>query len=401
MSFVVASLLIQALSVSLGDRTEARVRTGDGSAQVDLTTQGRAALQLQMPRASWELSYVPMWMRLGVANPTGTSLESQSGNLVGQLRLTHRTSAYFAESATYGTQNFRLLSVAAAPGSDSATANSVPDGTNPDTAARSNAAAQSGVIDRTVKYESLSTSARLAHQLSRREATFVAASYVNTGGSNQLSLTTFPRTKTLTGNAGISDSVSPHDSLSLIAGGAASSMPSIMSSYNGSLEAGWMRTADALTNARLSAGASYWIWDGASGEKRRMLLPLVIATVTYGQHLGRTKMSVIIDERLAPVIDRFLGTVYEQWGSRGSIAFESKKVILTGSAYAVLNMGSVPHSSRYVSGAAESISYQLNKQFMVEFGFRQAIFGLGESGPATVLWATYVAVAYSSGMLQL
>lgn len=399
MPIVAASLLIQALSVSLGDRTEARLRTGDGTTQADVATQGRAALQLQMPRASWELSYAPMWMRLGVTNPAGTSLDSQTGTLVGQFHLTRRTSAYFAESATYGRQNFRLLSVAAPPGGYPA--NGVPDGTAPDTAARSNAAAQSGVIDRTVRYESLSTSARLAHMLSPRWTAFVSASYVNTGGVDQLSLATFPRMKTLIGSAGIADRVSRQDSLSLIGTGTVIAVPTIMNAYNGLLEVAWMRTSDRLISTRISAAGSYWIWNSASGEERRVLLPQATGTLTYGKQLGRKRITVILDERVAPIIDRFLGTLYEQWASRGSIAFESGKVTLTGSAYATLNMGSVPRSSRYVSGAAESVSYQLDKHWMAEVGSRQAVFGLGESGPATVLWATYVAVAYSSGMLPL
>src|SRR5664279_974393 len=129
MSILVTSLLLQTLSMSVGDRSELRVREGgtasQDNAQVDVVTSGRLALNLAKRHVKWTLGYNPQWTALSIGTPNASTIFVQNANLAGQLQLSRLTNLSFSESASYGQRNLRLLPISA-PGVSGAEASTAP-----------------------------------------------------------------------------------------------------------------------------------------------------------------------------------------------------------------------------------------------------------------------------------
>jgi hypothetical protein len=401
-------LLAQALSVGVGDRTEARVRSTDGQGSVDLVTQATGGMRFTSPRYRWELTYAPTLTQLSLAQSSTSQLVVHNGMLAEQLRLSPRTTAFFAETATYGLQNFRVQSVSS-PGSlgagvssnpSDATASGTP--TTQPTPGSQSGTSSLGVVDQTTRYVALSVSGSLSHQFSRRWRGDISTGYAMSEGVDSASRIRFPQLKQLYGESSAYFAATQRDSLNLTARAERADMPSIMSAYGETLELGWSRRLSAFTRTRLTAGEAFIVWDNANGDKRRILLPVGSAGLTFAGRIGRGRsMQVSALERVAPVIDRFRGTVYPQATSTLTVSATFDKLMPYASAFAAITGGSVPRTSRYSYGAILSLAYRLSKSFVVEAGVRQSVFWLTDGSPTTSSWVAYLAATFSTGDVRL
>jgi hypothetical protein len=135
----------------------------------------------------------------------------------------------------------------------------------------------------------------------------------------------------------------------------------------------------------------------ADRPERSGILPVGSALLAYRGFIEHGVLELSVSERVVPVGDRISGNVNERFMTNSSLGFALDKWALLATVYATFNGMNMPRSTRYVHGAAQSLSYQLGRSFVVEGGARQSVLGLGEASATTVLWATYLAVAWSSG----
>ena len=206
MSLLLLPILAQALTVSLGDTSEARVRSDELGQHFDLVTTGRAALNLGLKRSSWTLYYSPSISQLSVGESDSTLVLYNMGGLGATLRLSPRTTVDFVETAGYGIENLRALAVAAPQANSGATTgttgspNSAQPGTTGPTAGEtgSNTGALGTPVlaapeNATIKFGSVSSGAGVTQILDRKWAARMFASYTISGGLDSYSESVIPR----------------------------------------------------------------------------------------------------------------------------------------------------------------------------------------------------------------
>jgi hypothetical protein len=402
MSALLVPILAQALSVDVGARTEVGVRYWDGNLHHDNVTLGHAALRLKTERARWELVYSPSLIHLALGEPSMTRLVMQAGSLMGQLRLTPRTIAYFAESAAYGTQNFRMLAVT----SSSLVGTEVPSNPSdpaspPQSNPQAQAASQAAGRDETVRYGALSTNGSLSHQFSRRTTGNVSAGYSVTGGADHQSQSRIPRLRQLEATGGIKYAIGQRDTVGLHVEATRITTSLRMNAYSAMLEAEWTRQLSAAAIASVSIGSGYWTWRRPDGEERQGLLPVGSASLTYRLPIRRGRLEVRVTEGVAPWMDRILGTINQRSLTDLSLAYGIGKFSARTSGYAIFTWGEMQRSSRAIYGTSETLGYAISKAIGAEIGSRQLVLEAADAGSSLVMWTVYCGVAVSSGALVL
>jgi hypothetical protein len=206
--------------------------------------------------------------------------------------------------------------------------------------------------------------------------------------------------KRLEGIGTITYAASFLDSLRLNAEGTRYSTSLPMTANIDTLEAGWLRKLSPAANASLSVGSAYWSSSLANSDERKGILPVASASFEYRGYFRRIRLQLGASEQLAPMVDRILGTVNQRSTTNLSLEIAHGKLTVLASAFASITDSSMPTTSRYIYGSAQSVAYRLSKHVAAEAGTRQSLLGIGDAGSSTILWASYVAIAYTSGAMR-
>src|SRR4051794_22730146 len=143
-------VLGQAVTVSVGDRSEARARVQDHLVRYDVETRPAVRLQARTPRLSLSLGYSPSLTGTGVGAPEARFALTHSA-YASAGTYWRRTRLSLTEAVSYGRQNFRAAAVAA----PASTAVQPAPGTMPtpgQTAGVPGAATQLSLVDGTTLY---------------------------------------------------------------------------------------------------------------------------------------------------------------------------------------------------------------------------------------------------------
>lgn len=401
MSVLASTLVLQALGASLGARTEVRLRDGaatmQSAAQFDNVTQARLALDLHTMRASWELAYTPQWSVLSIGTFASSTLLVHHVDLSGQLLLTRKTTFGFSEAASYGQRNFSVLQIStpglAGAGPAATTTPNAVQGTNSGTP-------QSLFANQTITFGDYATSATLSHELSARWRETTLASYSVSGGVDESSRLAYPRMTIVRLNESLSTRMSLRDTLDMSVDGNSTTLD--ISSFEALTIGGrWSRRLSTRTTSSLMLGASFSRWLPESGNATKQVLPVVAADISYVTHVDRGALTCSLTESVLPFVDRLLGTVYSQWVNAASISYTKRRVTVTGTANASINLGNVQRSAYYYANALGTVGYRLSRYFTLEGGVSESLFSINQAQPPTLLWATFAALSYSSGPLRL
>src|SRR5262245_18315077 len=103
-------ILAQAVLLTASDRTEVRARIQASDLGFDVDTRPHFLLWLTTPRPSYSFGYVPTVTALAFGAPEGEVIVLRAADVGAQFRWEH-TSFSISESASYGSRNFRAMSL--------------------------------------------------------------------------------------------------------------------------------------------------------------------------------------------------------------------------------------------------------------------------------------------------
>lgn len=390
-------LLAHALSINVGASNEARVRSMQSSIRFDDVVTASSELELRSLRTSWRLSYSPSltYYSLGDSSESRTLLHS--GGLGARLQLSRRTMVYFAESASYGTRNFRLIGIDASNYTTPPSNDTTPPST--DVAGRPTPSVTQE--NRNIRFSSVATTATLMHQFTRRTSGSIAAGYSINGGMGSFAQRYYPRFNQLQGTGQINYALSLRDTAT-IRMEELWVTTSIGSSANlVTVEGEYAHVFNEHVSAMVGAGPAFWDWRSGDGEERFGLLPAASALVRFNDAWRGRELRLDVSERLSPRMDRILGTVNPM--STSTVAIESTidKLRLRASGYVMIVGDTMESSTSTVIGSSQSAAYAITRYVSVETGARQSLVGGVGGADSTFLWTVYATAAVSSGAISL
>jgi hypothetical protein len=316
-----APVLAQVVSLSAGDRTEARARVDQSVVRYDAETLGWVALDATAERTTFDLGYALLLSSLGIGDSDQEflALHSQFLGLTVRFR---RTLLSFQQAASYGEQNFRALSVRprTALASRSQAQTSTPDGDRPELAepgprvgvggTTPPAEAQPILIDRAVRTGSVVGAAGISSLLSRRLEGTAYAGYDYAGGLDDLARLVYPVYYGPFASLGISYRLTPIDRLSTFLTGRRSTNLEGQNASSLVLEERWSRRFSENLDGELGLGVSAIDSDvEPEGSSLPPFLPTGFAALAYRSRLALQVSVTTATLFVTPGLDRLTGII--------------------------------------------------------------------------------------------
>ncbi len=418
MSLLFLPILAQALSVSLGDTSEARVRSDEIGQHFDLVTTGRVALNLGLKRSRWTLYYSPSISQLNAGESDSALILYNMGGLGATLRLSPRTTVDFVETAGYGTENLRALAVAAPQANSGATtgtpgsANSAQPGTTGPTAGETGS--NTGALGTpvlaapayaTIKFGSVSSGAGVTQILDRKWAARMFASYTVVGGLDSYSESIIPRQSTYLGNTALSRLLGPRDQVvGTVLANYTLTEPTAVA-FLSTITIAWNHRIDEWSTMSLLAGDAYTDSTGLDGTHYSGFLPVagVTLTLTKARPLAGGRLSATFASKVAPMIDRLSGSVVQVLTTSAGASWTRRRLTLQMmgiGATAIGNQSQAVVTSNY--GVTESATYRLDRRhWTVMAGSRQAYQRFSNATEPPLLWGAFISISYMTSVGHL
>jgi hypothetical protein len=415
MSLILLPILAQAISLTMGASGEARVRTVGTTPYEDVATTGQVALNVDLRRTSWTLSYSPTVTQLAIGTPGAYLNVVHSFGLVSRLQLSERTTMNFTENATYGQRNFRQMAVSAPLPTvgDTGTSGTGATGSPPDTSTPGNSSDPQGgsaVLtapgDRTIRFGSLTSGVGLQHVLARNWSTGASASYAIMGELDTYEPPVFPKRRTYQVDVQLSHLLSRSDSVTLSSSASYVLMEPNAESKLVSATSNWRHTL--TRNASMSLfGAAYFV-DAVDrlGNHRIVVLPGAGGTLSANIPVQPrpSSLTVFLSGDLAPRVDYQYGGISNGMSTNAGVTWTRNRLMLQVAGYVWHSLGHYGATSvRTIYGMTESITYRLDRpgHWSVTVGGRQAMqdFSSGQQMPFTWVW--FVGLSYTTGAMYL
>jgi len=319
-----APVLAQVVSLSSGDRTEARARVDGSVVHYDAETLGWIALDGRSERTSFDLGYALLLSDLGIGTGDQEFLVLHSQFLGTSLRL-RRTMLSFHQSASYGEQNFRALSVrprgTLTSRSEAQTAASEDEGlgigepgprvgvggTTPPPEA------QPILIDEAVRLGSVVGAVGATTLFSRRFEGTAYAGYDYAGGLDELSRLVYPVYHGPFASLGAGHRLTPVDRLSVFLTGRRSMDLDGGRASTVVLEARWSHRLSPTLETELGAGVSAIESDiDAEGPSLPPYLPVGFAALAHRSRVAFEVSTTTATLIVVPGLDRLTGIIDER-----------------------------------------------------------------------------------------
>ena len=398
-------ILAHALTVTVGDTSEARVRSDDTGAHVDLVTTGRLALSLGLTRANWTLFYSPSITQLGLGSSDSTLILYNAGGLNLNLRLSSRTTVDVSESVGYGTQNLRALAVAAAqPNAATATGQTGTTGPAAGQDSSNGGAAGSTVLaardNATIGFGTLSSTIGVTRVLDQKWATRWSAGYAISGGVDSQSEAVIPRARTYTSSLTLSRLMSQRDqALSLASVNYTLTEPSA-EAFVATLSVGWTHRFTPRTNVTVTGGEAYTASTAIDGTHYAGFLPVagVVFTTTKARPFAGGRLTAMGATNVSPFVDRVTGSAVPMLTTTIGATWNRRRLTLQIAGQGATAIG---HQSQSVVtsnyGLSESATYKLDRQhWTVTAGSRQALQRFADSQRLPIFWTTFISLTYTT-----
>jgi hypothetical protein len=427
-------VLAQAVTVTAGDRTELRTRVQNDELRFDAETRPTVRLALTTPQTSYSFGYIPTATVLAIGAEDVELIFSQAADASASFRSGH-TIFSVSQSGSYGTRNFRAMTVAApAPTTPGATppggtgttppgggTGTTPPGggtgtpppgggtgTPPPGGATPPATgvvpgAQFRLFDTSVTLGSSYSMATIQQIFSRRTTGSISGRYEYGGGIGAESERFLPIRRGPTFTLSVRHTTSPADDFTTIANATSLETGSTMRAQIADLGEQWThRWAPALVSSFL-LGAAVARADSDAFPRRHTeaIVPIGAASLayTFGLSGGRMRTSSLL--QLAPMVDRFSGDFDErvQWLIDLSWTRYRLSLLahLTG-AQSVLPR-EVFSDTRLLPfnfySASASVLYRFTRELSVESGLRAAWVRVEGPDPYPLLWSVFVAGTYT------
>jgi hypothetical protein len=367
-----------AATLTLSDRTETRLRDpGDlpTAPSVDIATMPEARLVLASSRLTFSLAYTPR-LTLWDVNDVGLRplwLDAASARLESRF---DRTTLSLAQDASYGSMSFADLTFAPSPEGAPPRVDVVPS-------------------SQIVEFESTSTTLASRTQ-TLRWAFGSSIGYQLSGGADSASRLVIPLQKGPVAEATATFAGSPVDGFVTTLTGSETTFSSGPEIILGEVDEGWRRRWSAVTETDVTLGVS---------EARVRTSPLAegvdetnpVAEVVLEHRVvsDYDRVTLRIDARLGPVVNRLLGIVDER--IQGTLGSKWTHGPLVASAFASaqqsVNTGG-PDATELVAGEV-SLSYAVTEAVAFDMGVR----GLWQRAAQSVTQTPSVTATFVQGIV--
>lgn len=397
-------ILAHALTVTVGDTTEAHYRSDDTGPHFDLITTGRMALNLGLSRANWTLFYSPSVTQLGLGSADSSLILYNAGGLNLNLRLSPLTTISFSELAGYGTQNIRALAVAA-PQPNAATTTVQPGTTGAGQDSPNLGAAPPAVLatrnNATIGYGTLSSVIGITRVLDQRWATRWSAGYSISGGVDSLSETAMPRIRTYSSSLSLSRLMSPRDQAVSLASTSYTLTEPNAEAVLATLSVGWIHRFSTRSNVSFMGGEAYATSTAIDGSHSTEFFPVasIVLTTSKARSFAGGRLSAMVASSVSPVVDRFSGSAVPMLTNTVSSNWNRRRLSLQ---IAGMGASAIGHQRQSVIttnyALSESVSYQLDRRhWTVTAGSRQALQRFADSQRLPLFWTTFISLTYTTG----
>jgi len=414
MSILAASLLAQVLSWSAGERSESRLRLDSNTPRLDVLNTGEFALHLRSTHTTWDLSYAPSYSLMSVMGPTASSLLRHSGTLNCRLVLSPKTSVFIAQSASYGERSLRLIGLSAVPQQDATTDQQGQISTHVD-----QPRANSGTIsDGTTNSNIIVT-----HRLAPRWQSSVTSSYFVSQGLDTYSRSQLPRAEFLSLGLTAIHGSSAIDQFSLTLS-AQNTITTRESWFNfepgfsdigygaeaerfqisrtralvGTAIAEWRHLFNRRLSGRFAGGISPVSARSQDQPEKVYLMPTGTIELAVASPVESGRLTINLGQQLTPVPDRYTGAPVLRTTSDSTARWTRKRTTV-GASLSVVSLVSNPAATQTLRigvTASQYYNYQIGRQWTLEGGVRET-WQQYTLGTEIMIWAPYLAVAYSTG----
>jgi len=420
MSPLFAPILAQLVTLSVGDRTEARYLESDDK-RFEASTDLGAVLAFRWRRADLSLSYGPSLLL--------TPLERQPRELLvfhnaafGSTHRWHDTSVSLLSNLSFGDINFRVAALrapgarqtAAGPGAGGAEPTTGEDGAEPaqPSAGASAEPAQGGgttpdsaatpqvrTFNRSVRYFASTTTLSLSHELNRHLSLGSYVAYTIGGGMDAQAQADYPVASGWQAGASGAHiyrlSVRDSFSTSLSAQQAWSSNGNVVTTLLGNED--WSHALGRRTSSTLGAGVSLSRFSQDNGLEAISVFPTFTAGLGHEELLARGNLSLGVVAYSAPALDPLRATIDPRVGVGSNIGWSRDRFSMNASGGAALSIADPANDA----GAIDSLegafitAYRVSEGVLVDAGIRGAAQDFQDT--ATLIppsWACFVGVSF-------
>ncbi|MEI9941335.1 MAG: hypothetical protein WDO69_29300 [Pseudomonadota bacterium] len=405
-------LFAQLVTLSLGDRTEARYLAGDNDNHYEASTRPTVGLTFGWKRGSLAVVYGP-FMRLSPLESTPRSFDVfHFGSAIGTYRF-RLTTVSISETGGYGYVNLREVAVAP-PGATAPIPNTptpgAPTPTMPTTPANpggipgtggtntgSQAPSQLRTIDRSILFGASTTNLALQHTLSRRWSLGEQVGYSVAGGVGYPANQIYPWaqgwllgvTTTYLYTFSRPDSLSSALSLRWATGSDGNQVYTFM------VNEYWTHEFNARTRSVLGAGITASRFSNSDGLVGYSIYPTALASIGHFRKIGAGTLSLFCGVYSTPVIDPLRATVDPRLGVSGGITFSQGKFTSNASASAAVSVAPTDDQGAVDSvGAGAGAGYWFGKAFSMDSGIRAAWQTYQGNTVTPASWTAYVAATF-------
>ena len=415
---LVNCILAQAALLTASDRTEVRTRVQSSVLRFDAETRPNVRLVLTSPRTHYSFGYVPTLTALAIGSADAELIVLQAGDASARFRW-ERTIFSISESASYGTRNFRALSIAApSPLPPSGTPPVAPPGGNTGTPPPGtgttpapigpNTSGQYQLLDENITLVSSQTTGIAQHIFSRRTLGTVMVGYEYGGGLDARSQGFLPVRKGPSATLSLLTRATRADDLSTITDATSIETGSALRAQIIDLGEKWThRWGPAMTGSIFAGGAAAWSYAGNFPKRQtQALVPVGTVSFDFGFGLSGGRMRTATFVQFAPIIDRFTGDFDQriQWiidvsWTRYGLSllgnFSGAQSVLPREAFS--NTTVLPFN---FYSASASVLYRFTRQISAETGLRAA-WARTMGDPYPLLWSIFAAGTYTMNATYL
>jgi hypothetical protein len=284
-----------AASMALSDRTETRLRQpGDAAAarSLDVTTAPEARLVVASPRTGCTLAYAPQLTLWDVNNVGARPLWLNAGS----ARIDWRdgnTRLSLEQDASYGAMNFAALAFPPGQGGTPPRVDVIPS-------------------PQIVEFESSSTTLGSRIEGPRWEF-HSTVGYQVSGGADAAARSIIPRQQGPLGEGVVTYATSPVDHLATTVTGAETTFSSDPEIVLAEGDEGWKHLWSAFTDTELRLGVSEArVRTSPSAPSSWVTHPVAEAGLEQRISTAEDRVTIRVDARLSPVVNRLLGIVDER-----------------------------------------------------------------------------------------
>ena len=385
-----AVVIAQVVSLTLGDRTEARARMRtDSPTYYDVETRPIAQLDVTDRRTSWSLRYVPVLTRLSLGSELEQTLFLQAGRSELSYRW-RRTTLRWVEDGTYGQQSFQVSALSLAPAA-SGNAGAPPGGTTPGGMGTAN---QLGYLRETLVTGSLNSTATLEHAFSRRVSGGVSGGYNLTGGLDDASRERLPWLRGPNASASVGVRSSRVDTWSTRVNGY------LMTASNG--REPWLVWGEEEWEHRWTRRWTGRLTGGAASTSEAPLLGVASASASWRTPLAREDVLVATGSlRIAPVVDARTALVDERVTAELGGAWTRGAWAWTARGAWTRSADRGDESSVEIRGGSVGVAWEVTEGVGLEVGGRATQYAVGGGTWLPVDWAGYGALRLTDTWTRL